>query len=197
MSDIFKALPNKTLNQNISYCRPPAGLVDITANDPALKVMTDFRKIRAITTQLGTSIIDCNQHMITNHVRLLLVTDDKNQINGIITAADILGEKPLLHMQKMGCTRDEVQARDIMTPTSNLESLQLNDVEGAKIGDIVTTLIKDGRQHAIVTCSSEGNSDTMICGMFSATHIGTQLGVPIQPTDIAKSFSELEKVIVT
>lgn len=195
MPDKFKALANKTLQHNILYCRPPAALIDITANDPALKVMTDFRKIRAITTQLGTSIVDCNQHMIMNNVRLLLVTDDKKEINGIITAADILGEKPLLHMQKTGYTRDEIQAKDIMTVTTDLETLQLDDVEGAKIGDIVATLLKDGRQHAIVTCGSFYSDEIMICGMFSATHIGRQLGISIQPTDIAKSFSELEKVI--
>ena len=192
----YRALPSTPLNQNISYCQPPAVLTNIRIDDPAIMVMTDFRKIRAITTQIGTTLTDCNAQMMANNVRLLLVTDNARAIHGIITAADILGEKPLLYMQKMGITRDEVQVKDIMTPTPELEALKMEDVIKASVGDIVETLIWAGRQHAIVTCGSAEAGDIMICGMFSTTQISKQLGALIEPADIAKSFSELEKAIV-
>ncbi len=195
MSEQYKALRNHTLDQDISYCRPPAGLFSAQVDDPATKVMTNFREVKVVTTQLGTSINDCNEHMIVNRVRLLLVTDDKKKVQGILTAADILGEKPMQHMQKNGVSRDEVQAMDIMTPINALETLKLHDVETAKVGDIVETLIKNGRQHAIVTCEDNESGDSLICGMFSATQIGKQIGIPIEPSDIAKTFAELEKII--
>jgi len=192
----YRELLSKTLNQKISYSQPQDIRINVTVADPAKLVMTDFRKIRAITTQLGTSIADCNAQMMANNVRLLLVTDNDRNIQGIITASDILGEKPLLYMQKTGINRDEVEVKDIMTPTSELEALTYDDVIKASVGDIVETMLMIGRQHAIVTCSSEHVDDVMICGMFSTTQIGKQLGAPIEPADIAKSFAELEKAIV-
>jgi len=192
----YSALANKTLQKNISYCQPPTLLSAITENDPAISVMTDFRKIRVVTTQPGTSITDCNQHMIMNNVRLLLVTDNNREVHGVITAADVLGEKPLAHLQKTGGTHDDILVSDIMTPTSDLETLTLDDVDDARVGDIVKTLIKDGRQHAIVTCANEHTGDMMICGMFSATQISKQLGIPVEPVTIATSFSDLERAIV-
>ena len=75
-------------------------------------------------------------------------------------------------MQKTGINRDEVEVKDIMTPTTGLEALRFEDVINARVGDIVETIIYSGRQHAIVTCGSEEAGDVMICGMFSTTQIG-------------------------
>ena len=158
--------------------------------------MTDLRKTKAITIRPDTLLEECNQHMIRNNVRLLLVTDDQDNVQGIITARDVLGEKPMLHIQKSGGTRQDIQVRDIMTPTSSLEAVQLEDVENARVGDIVEDLISKGRHHALVVCVDAEHSNAMICGIFSATQIGKQIGVPIEPADIAKTFAELEKVIV-
>lgn len=196
MPKTYRELPSRTLNRNISYCQPQDIRSKVTVSDAAKLVMTDFRRVKAITTQLGTSIADCNAQMMANNVRLLLVTDNQRNIHGIITAVDILGEKPILYMQKTGISRDEVEVKDIMTPTSELEALRYDDVINARVGDIVETLINCGRQHAIVTCGNEAADDVMICGMFSTTQIGKQLGAPIEPADIAKSFAELEKAIV-
>jgi len=192
----YTPLAKQTLRHHISYCQPPAFLFTTTKDDPAIDVMTDFRKIRAITTQATTSINECNNYMIMNNVRLLLVVNKNRIIEGIITAADILGEKPLAHIQKRGGTHDDIQVGDIMTATADLEALTLDDVEDARVGNIVETLLKDGRQHAIVTCANKDNGETIICGMFSATQISKQLGIPVEPVTIATSFSELERAIV-
>lgn len=196
MAKTYRELPGRTLNPNITYCQPQDIRSKVSVSDPARLVMTDFRKIKAITTQIGTSIADCNAQMMANNVRLLLVTDNLRNIHGIITAADILGEKPIQFMQRTGISRDEIEVKDIMTPTSELEALRYEDIIHARVGDIVETMIHSGRQHAIVTCGSEQAGDVMICGMFSTTQIGKQLGASIEPADIAKSFAELEKAIV-
>jgi CBS-domain-containing membrane protein len=194
MQPKYKPLPSKTLQYNITHCQPPATLFTLTKNDPAIMAMTDFRTIRAVTTRPETSITACNNHMIMNNVRLLLITDNNREVQGVLTAADILGEKPLSHIQRTGGRRDEILARDIMTPTLELKVLSLNDVEDGSVGDIIETLLKDGRQHAIVTCDYRGKM--MLCGMFSATQIGKQLGITIEPVTMAKSFAELERAIV-
>ena len=195
MTKTYRELPSRTLNPNISYCQPQDIRSKVSVSDPARLVMTDFRKIKAITTQLGTSIADCNAQMMANNVRLLLVTDNLRNIHGIITAADILGEKPIQFMQRTGISRDEIEVKDIMTPTSQLEALRYEDVIHARVGDIVETMIHNGRQHAIVTCGSEAAGDVMICGMFSTTQIGKQLGQVIDTTEVATTFAEVEMAL--
>ncbi len=193
----YRALRTTLLGMgDICYLSKPS-LLHVTSDDPAINVMTDLRRTRTHTTRPQVSLDECNQQMILNNVRLLLVTDDDDAICGIITAADILGEKPMLHMQKMHCSRDEVRVGDIMTPAHRLEVLMLRDVEEARVGDIIETLLKNGRHHAIVVNRNESTKVMEVCGIFSATQIGRQMGVPIEPADIAKTFMELERVIVS
>ena len=120
--------------------------------------------------------------MIQHGVRLLLVVDENRKVVGIITATDLLGEKPLQVIADRGCRREDVRVRDIMTPTHRLEVLHMNDVRSAKVGHIVATLKMAGRQHGKQT----------IRGLFSATQIARQLGVAIQASEIARTFSEIE-----
>jgi len=196
MAKKYQSLRTTKLDQNMTFCQPASETQQVTVEDPAIKVMTDLRKTKAITTRPDTLLEDCNQHMIRNNVRLLLVTNEQRIVLGIITARDILGEKPMLHIQKAGGTRNDIQVRDIMTPAASLEALSLQDVEATRIGDIVEDLISKGRHHALVICGSPDQANAMICGIFSATQIGKQIGVPIEPADIAKTFAELGKVLV-
>jgi hypothetical protein len=90
-----------------------------------------------------------------------------------------------------GIRREELVVRDIMTPQDRLEVLNLADVRVAKVGHIVATLKQSGRQHALVVDVGEGGRHT-VRGVFSATQIARQLGVAIQPTEVAFTFSEIE-----
>jgi predicted transcriptional regulator len=45
--------------------------------------------------------------MIRRNVRSLFVVDVDNEILGLITATDLLGEKPLQHIQQYGGNQEE------------------------------------------------------------------------------------------
>lgn len=195
MTQAFRPLPNITLSGHIPYSHVTMSGPSVTPEDPALEVLTDFRRVKAVTISPDASIDACNQQMISHHVRLLLVVDEQQKVLGVITAADILGEKPMQQMQKTGQGRDELQVRDLMTSAEALEMIRLRDVEQARVGDIVETLIAHGRQHALVVDEND-SSGKRICGLFSANQIGKQVGIAVEPSDVAKTFSELEKVIV-
>jgi hypothetical protein len=55
----------------------------------------------------------------------------------------------------------------------------------------VATLKKSGRQHAVVV-EVDRNGGQTVRGLFSATQIARQLGVAIQTSEVARTFSEIE-----
>ena len=133
--------------------------------------------------------------MIQRGVRLLLVVDQNRSVLGLITATDILGEKPVQVAVQRGVRRGEIQVRDIMTPQERLEVLDLEQVRGAKVGHIVATLQKAGRQHAVVV-ERDAQGRQSLRGLFSATQVARQLGVTLQTSEVARTFSEIELMLV-
>lgn len=170
----------------------------VRPDSPATEVMTDLRRISAVTVDAGASIVEANRVMVARGVRALFVVDEGRRVLGIITATDLLGERPMQFAQGRGIRHDEVAVRDIMTPADRLEVLQLRDVLAARVGDVVATLRFAGRQHALVVDGQGVPGRHTICGMFSLTQIGRSLGLPAQQLhDIARTFAEVEALIAS
>lgn len=154
--------------------------------------MTDFSRVAAVTVDPGTSIDEANRKMIGYRIRLLLVVDYPDIVLGIITASDILGEKPMQVVQERGVRHNEIAVRDIMTPHAMLEVIQMRDVLSASVGNILATLQRAQRQHALVVEPNEGDACQAVRGLFSTSQIARQLGVPVHIGDIARTFTEIE-----
>jgi len=167
----------------------------VSLEDPAQHVMTDLRSVTAVIILSGDSLDEAHRRMIQRGVRLLLVVDQNRQVVGLITASDILGEKPMQVVSQRAVRREELLVRDVMTPQGALEVLDLADVRAAKVGHIVATLKRSGRQHAVVVEHDHRGRQT-VRGLFSATQIARQLGVAIPTNEIARTFSEIEAQLV-
>jgi len=192
----YTPLAFATLQPGVAYSRPTQVLPEkVTLDDPAVQVMTDFESVTAIIALPGDSVDEAHSRMLQRGVRLLLVVDQNRNVLGLITATDILGEKPVQVAVQRGSTRGEIQVHDIMTPQERLEVLSFDQVRGAKVGHIVATLQKAGRQHAVVV-EQRMNRPQVVRGLFSATQIARQLGVIIQTSEIARTFSEIEATLV-
>lgn len=195
MSQHYNPLSYKSLDAGTSYQRPPQRLPErVTADSPATDVMTDFTKVAAMTIGPCASLEDANQRMIASGIRLLFVTGRDNEILGVITATDVLGEKPMKYLQEVGGKREDIFVRDIMTPQEKLDVLCMPDVARANVGDIVETLKRVGRQHALVVERTTGESQ-IVRGMFSTKQISKQLGITIETTEVAQTFAELEAAL--
>jgi CBS-domain-containing membrane protein len=137
--------------------------------------------------------------MITRAVRALFVIDEDRAIAGIVTATDVLGEKPIQITQQQGISHDKVLVRDIMTPANRLEVIDLTDVLHATVSDVVATLRLSGRQHALVieqVSEQAGGNRQTVRGIFSLTQIARQLGIaPQVEHDIGRTFAEIEAAI--
>ena len=59
---------------------------------------------------------------------------------------------------------------------------------------MVSTLKACGRQHALVV-EEGGNGDLLLRGIFSASQIARQMGIPLQTTEVARTFAEIEAAI--
>jgi CBS-domain-containing membrane protein len=153
--------------------------------------MTDLKQVSAVLIRPGDGIDEANRRMIQRSVRLLLVVDENRKVAGIITATDILGEKPLQAIAERGCRREDILVRDLMTPQQRLEVLNMDEARSSKVGHVVATLKKSGRQHAVVV-ELDRNGRQTVRGLFSATQIARQLGVAIQTSEVARTFSEIE-----
>jgi CBS domain-containing protein len=168
---------------------PPASR--LTTESPAIEAMTDLRRVSASSVSVERTIQECDALMKARGIRLLFVEDAQRRVLGVITATDLLGEKPVRFMHERGLRRHEILASDLMTPASSLQALDLADVMHAHVGQIVATLKQVGRQHTFVT--DEGGR--RICGIFSATHIARRLGVDVSTHEVATSFAQIEAAL--
>ncbi len=192
MSTTYNVLSHTRLNKAVSIMSPPhAHGAVLTLDSPAIYAMTDLSQVRPVMASPSLSINQANGRMITYGVRMLFVTDSDEQMIGIITATDVLGEKSIQYMNKVGCTHDEIEIRDIMTDISNLEVLSQKDVERAHVGDILETLKDVSRQHALVI---DGESQK-VSGIFSTAHISRMMNVRIEVPEVATTFAAVQSAL--
>lgn len=191
----YTALSPSMMQSGVGYAQPSQPVPEkVTVDDPALQVLTDFKRVTAIIVLAGDTVDEAHSRMIKRGVRLLLVVDQERKVIGLITANDILGEKPMQVITQRGIRRDELLVRDVMTPQERLQVLGLEAVRSAKVGHIVATLKAAGRQHALVV-DVDGAGRQTVRGMFSATQIARQLGVTIHTSQVAQTFSDIEVML--
>jgi hypothetical protein len=202
----YHALPIRELGAGAGFRRPtqaPAAKVSIES--PALAVMTDLARATPATIRPQAPLAGANQFMITRGVRLLLVVDDLENVLGVMTASDILGERPMLVATERGMRRNELTVADVMIPAEQVEVIALADLAGARVGHVLETLRRAGRQHALVVDFDEIPSGrpllppgkrAMVRGIFSLSQIARQLGVSVATGgEVARTFSEIGAAI--
>lgn len=195
MSRKYVPLVSKLLQPGCGFSSPSQSLPErVTPDSPAIDVLTDLKRINAVVIRPDDTIEEANRRMIQRNLRLLLVLDHARKVEGLITATDTLGEKPMRVVAERRCRRDEVLVREIMTPQSRLEVLDMEDVHHSKVWHVVATLKQAGRQHAMVVEYDRSGGQT-VRGLFSTSQIGRQLGAVIHTSEVARTFSEIEAAL--
>lgn len=176
----------------VGIVRPDYEILErVDMASPALKVMTDLKRVRAVTTQPHVSLDHVHQHMIHNGVRMVLVTDAQHHVIGLLTASDLLGPRPLQMAVKLGMAHDQLRVEHVMTPARDVQVLTYRDVTHADVAEIVETLRDAARQHALVM--EPGEHGQQIRGIFSISQIERQLGMHLQLTHATHNLVELER----
>jgi CBS domain-containing protein len=188
----YAPLPISELGAGAGFHRPTQPPAERVALDsPALQVMTDLTRASPASIRPQAPLAGANQFMITRGVRLLLVVDEREKVLGVITATDLLGERPTQVAVARGLRRDELTVADVMTEAGQVDVLTLADVEGARVGHVLETLRRSGRQHALVV-----DVAGLVRGIFSISQVARQLGVALPAGgEVARTFSQIEAAI--
>jgi CBS-domain-containing membrane protein len=191
----YTALPMGSLPRRATFNEPAPGRAPrVSLDAPALEVMTDLEQVTAVTIDPEASIEHAMRVMVRRNVRLLLVVNVDNEILGLITATDLLGEKPVQYMHEHGGSRADIQVRDLMTPHERLEVIEFEAVRTAKVGHVLATLRASGRQHALVL-DAEERERPRVRGIFSTSQLSRQLGETVQTGEVAYTFAEIEAAL--
>lgn len=187
----YSVLPHRSLKPHTCFHVPSQQMPPrVSFDDPAESVMTDFRKVTAFTIDPDVSVDTAARVMRRRRVHLLLVVDVDNEVLGIITSNDLIGEKTLQCISARGIARADALVRDIMTPESRIEVISMDDVAHAHVGHVVATLKATGRRHAAVVDEDAGGRQ-VLRGLFAASQLEHQLGEPVSTPEIAQTFAEI------
>lgn len=190
----FKTLATHRPSARVSVQKPDAHK-SVTPYSPALDVMTDFSRLHSVTIAPDAKLFTANETMLARGVRLLLVVDDNQHLLGVISTRDTLGERPMQLLHQGKGNMFELTVGDLMHSIGGIDMLDLTDVRHANVGDIVATLKKLGQQHVLVASRDAGTGQQRVCGVFSATQIGRQLGVEVQTFEVACTFAQIEAAL--
>lgn len=147
----------------------------VSAADSATRVVTDFTWDEPVLIAHDSSIDEALGDMIRAGVRALLVTHD-DLVVGIITSYDIQGERPLKLLQTSNYSRhDEIEVGEIMTPWTELQTLDWEALQRARVLDVVRVLDKTDASHLpVIEYSDDG--EPFMRGLISRARVERQLG---------------------
>ena len=190
----YAALPVLPKIGTIRVCRPEQGQPGVALDSPAMLVMTDLKRVAAAVISPQDTMDRAHAFMMQRGVRMLLALDDRQNLAGIVTTNDILGEKPVAVVQERRIRHDEILVADVMTPAERLDAFDMHAVQSAQVGQVVASLQQARRHHAIVV-QKNADGTREVRGIFSLSQIARQLGIALQLPAEAKSFAEIEAAL--
>lgn len=174
-------------------CYTPSGWASLAhIDDPAISVMTDFKKVTPVTIEPHLKIDAALKKMKVAGVRLLLVPNKEDNIIGIISAADIQGERPVKTGQELEVSRQDIRVDMIMTPLDQVMAMDMVTIHDARVGHVINTMRKLERQHILVVEVERKTHQHTIRGLFSTSQISKLLGQDI--TDLEYAAHSLAEV---
>ena len=129
----FEILPTIPFHQ-APYMKPDQPPEVVHLEDPAMTVMIDFKYAPTSRINPNASIDFALNAMKNDSIHAMLVTDPNENVIGLISSEDILGEKPIKLLEERRIEREEILVKMIMLPefdiiAFDIESLRLARVE--------------------------------------------------------------------
>lgn len=160
----------------------------VRPSDPAVSAMTDFHDRPCVTVCEDLTIDAALEHMKHAGVRSAFVADQQGRsVLGLITAYDIMGEKPMCYMSVVGCTRAQVLVRDLMQALADWHVMDIEFVKRLTVAAIAQVLVHLQLTHLPVVESTSGRC-VRLRGMLSAAKISRLLAAGnVAPTPVSSA----------
>lgn len=151
---------------------PVGESLQVKLTDPAVFVMSDFRERPFFKVAPDEQIDRVLDKMKNAGVRSAFVMDSLgDKLLGMITAYDIMGEKPLRYLQSSGFTEHrDVFVSDIMESVKDMVAVEMHEVEKENVQAVLDVLQLSKRSHLPVVEMNEGEQPHLR-GLFSATRV--------------------------
>lgn len=190
----YELLPTLPLTQDTATLQSQSLPELVHMDDPALAVMTDFTQSKPHTISPDETMDNALNEMKVHGVHLLLVVDNQHHIIGFIASEDLLGEKPIMLIQERRIKREQILVKMLMLPIDNITAFSLDDVQHARVGNIVNTLKSLNTHYALVVHNNAETKPGHVRGLFSTSQISKQLHEDIAGSIAkAQTVSELHK----
>ena len=160
----------------------PDASMSLAEDAPASSLMTDFAVTPAASVPADRHVDAALNDMILAGVRALVVMSN-DEVIGLITVSDIIGEKPIKFLQSPLCTgnpckRSEITVGDIMARLGWLETLELCWVLQATAADLASVFASTPYTHMFVMDPGNEGGVRAIRGLLSRTRLERHLGAP-------------------
>ncbi|MDP1574757.1 MAG: CBS domain-containing protein [Coxiellaceae bacterium] len=171
----YEALPTISLQPNHTQLQTLQLPELVHLDDPALSILIDFTKTPPHTITPEDTLDHAIHEMEASGAHLLLVINKEGYFQGIISAEDLWGEKPIKLIQERRVHRDQLFVKMIMAPHSQIIALDFSLLKNACVGHIVKTLSQHHKHYALVVNPSADNASHSIHGVFTLSQISKQL----------------------
>lgn len=174
----------------------PTERLAVTLHDPALAVYSDLRSGPCVIVPATDGLAETLKLMLRAGVRMAFVGEAAEGIGsaqGLITAGDLQGERPVVRALAAGVRHHELKVGDVMTPIAHWPMVEFDAVARTRIGDVVATLQTHGRGYLLV--AERAGAALRLRGLFSASRIGKALGTPLTEDLKSRNFAELEAAL--
>lgn len=195
MSEAYRILQTDDITSVSFHNIGPVHCSEFTSLDsPCEHALIDFRYEKPALVSPDISIDHALQlTRCRNGSELVVVDEQTMEYRGLISAQDMVSEKPIRFAERYRKTRAEITVGDLMQPIRRLHKVDNKELTNCKIGDIVKTL-RNLRQEYLIVITASARGQTVL-GYFSIAHIGSALDINFDAFSRARSFAELKYVL--
>jgi CBS domain-containing protein len=191
MPKTYTPLTTVSLHSGVTYLHPLEPQELVRWEDPALHAMVDFKHVKAETIGPDESIDKALIAIKNCGFHVLLVVNAEHAVLGLVSAEDLLGEKPLKAIEHRRLARADISVSMVMIPQRDILSIDLEHLRHAKVGHVVQTLRTHKQHYALVVKHDEDTGTQSVRGLFSSPLISKQLGIDVM-SDLSEAHSIAE-----
>jgi len=196
MENKYCALKTTFLTKSVNFIQPRQMPSVVHLNNPAYDILLDFHQTTPLSIAQNECMFHARQMMEASDLHIILVTDDENNLMGLLSLEDVLSKKTVKMIEKARVKRKSVLVKTVMTPLNKVPAISYQLLQYAKVGNIIKTLQVYKSNYAIVVASDSESAKEVVCGLFLASKISKQLGENIRFTqDAAHTLLELQEML--